>query len=282
MTTSSKRKIIITVAPVCHVEKSLPEGCINPIAPGEIGAEVENCVKAGAGMVHLHVRDITGKQTFSLDIFEQTLDEIRSRTDVIIQGSTGGLADFTLEERCVCLNDPRVEVASLNMGSVNFGDTVYINTIPDIAFWSNRMRETNVIPEMECFDLSHVEACSRLADQKIIDRPLHLNFCMGSGLASALSLNDRNLFFMKSVAEQGAHWGLTHDSMPGLEGLALALSMGASAVRVGFEDSAYYAKGKLAKTNAELVEKLVEMVHSMGYETATPAEARKMMGLPPL
>jgi 3-keto-5-aminohexanoate cleavage enzyme len=274
-----KRKIIITVAPVCHVEKSLPEGCINPITPQEIGIEVSNCANAGASMVHLHVRDLTGKQTFDLDVFRQTLDEICSRTTVIVQGSTGGLANFSLEERSVCLDEPRVEVASLNMGSVNFGDTVYINTVPDIAYWAQRMRETHVIPEMECFDLSHVENASRLADKGIIDRPLHLNFCLGSGLASALEASARNIFFMKSVAEQGAHWGMNHDSMPGLEGLATAISMGATTVRVGFEDSAYYAHGKLAKTNAELVEKLAAMIRSMGFEIATPNEARQMMGL---
>jgi 3-keto-5-aminohexanoate cleavage enzyme len=282
MSTTQKRKIIVTVAPVSHVGKKLPDICVNPLTPDEIAVEAENCAKAGASMIHLHVRDLTGEQTFDLGVFDQTLTEIRKRTDMIIQGSTGGLSNFTLEERCVCLNDPRVEVASLNMGSVNFGDSVYINTVPDIAFWAQRMRETNVVPEMECFDLSHVEGCTRLADKGIIDRPLHLNFCLGNGSASALAMIPRNLFFMKSVAEEGAHFGLNHDTMPGLEGLATAITMGASTVRVGFEDSVYYAPGKVAKNNAELVEKLVAMIRAMGLEVATPAEAREMMGIKPL
>jgi len=141
MEAQTKQKIIITVAPVCHVEKSIPVGSKNPITPEEIGIEVGNCAKAGASMVHLHVREENGKQTFDLSVFSKTLDEIRKRTDIIIQGSTGSLTDNTLEERCVCLEEPRVDVASLNMGFVNFGEKVYINTVTDIRFWSHRMKE---------------------------------------------------------------------------------------------------------------------------------------------
>jgi 3-keto-5-aminohexanoate cleavage enzyme len=277
--TTSKRKIIITIAPVCHVGKHIPGECKNPLTAGEVAEEVINCAKAGAGMVHLHVRDEKGEQTFDLSVFKKTLDIFTAKTDIIIQASTGGIADFSLEERCVCLNEPRVEVASLNMGSVNFLETVYINTLPDIRFWAKRMKERKVMPEMEIFDLSMNENCKKIASEGLINKPMHYNFCLGSGAASALPATPQNLMYMKSAMEPGSHFGLNHDSMPDFSMLACALTMGASVIRVGFEDSFYYAPGKIAKTNSVLVEKLVELIHSLGLEVATPKEARVIMGL---
>lgn len=275
----NKRKIIITVAPVCHVGKNIPAQSHNPLSPEDIATDVANCAAAGAGMVHLHTRDESGEQTFDLGVFSKTLDLIRKKTNIVIQGSTGGIADLTLEERCVCLDEPRVEVASLNMGSVNFGETVYINTLPDIRFWSQRMKETKVVPELECFDLSMLETCTQMADEGVLERPMHYNFCMGSGTASNLSANPHNLSCMKSLTESGSHWGFTHDSMEDFSMLICALTMGASVVRVGFEDSFYYAKDRIAKTNAELVEKLASLIKAMGLELATPEETRKMLGI---
>jgi 3-keto-5-aminohexanoate cleavage enzyme len=273
------RKIVVTVAPVSHPGKPVPAGSSNPLSPEAIAADVAACAQAGASMVHLHVRDLNGEPTFDLGIFEHTLDLIAAQTDIVIQASTGGLSTMTLEERCVCLNVPRVEVASLNMGSVNFGETVYINTLPDIRYWAGRMRAAKVVPEMEIFDLSMVETCTKLADEGVLQRPMHYNFCLGSGSASNLSATPRNLGYMTSLMEPDGHFGLNHDSMPDQSMLACALSMGAGVVRVGFEDSFYHAPGQLAPTNAVLVEKLVALLRSMGLEPATPTEARQLFGL---
>jgi 3-keto-5-aminohexanoate cleavage enzyme len=267
------------VAPVCHVGKPVPEGSKNPLTPQEIADDVIACAKEGASMVHLHVRDLTGEQTFDLTQFSQTLDLIAAQSDIVIQGSTGGLSTLTLEERSVCLNEPRVEVASLNMGSVNFGESVYINTLPEIRYWAGRMREEKVVPEMEIFDLSMVETCSKLADEGVLDRPMSYNFCLGKGTASNLSDTPRNLQFMTALMEPDGHWGLNNDSMKDLHFLGLAIAMGASVVRVGFEDSFYYEEGKTAPTNAFLVEKLVELVRALGCEPATPEEAREILGI---
>lgn len=271
------RKIIVTVAPVCHVGKEIPAECKNPLSPEEITEDVLNCYKAGACQVHLHTRDIKGNPTFELDVFQQTINMIREKTDMIIQGSTGGLSTLSLEERCVSLNVPEVEVASLNMGSVNFAETVYINTNPELRYWAKRQQEADVVPEMELFDLSHVECCTRLADEGVIRRPLHYNYCVGPGASSNLSATGRNLALLNALAEQGTSWGVNHDSMKDFSILACAIGMGANAVRVGFEDSFYYAPGKRAHTNAELVERLVELIRLMGCEPATPAEAREML-----
>ena len=165
----------------------------------------------------------------------------------------------------------------MNMGSVNFGETVYINTMPDLRYWAKRQQEANVVPEMELFDLSHVECCTRLADEGVIRRPLHYNFCVGPGGSSNLSATGRNLALLCALTEPGTSWGINHDSMKDFSILACAIGMGANAVRVGFEDSFYYAEGKLARTNAELVERLVTLIRAMGCEPATPAEAREML-----
>ncbi len=271
------RKIIVTVAPVCHVGKPIPEGCKNPLTPEEITEDVLNCYRAGACQVHLHTRDLKGNPTFELDVFSQTIHAIREHSDMIIQGSTGGLSDLSLADRCVSLNVPEVEIASLNMGSVNFGETVYINTMPDLRYWAKRQQDANVVPEMELFDLSHVECCTRLADEGVIRRPLHYNFCVGPGGSSNLSATGRNLALLCALTEPGTSWGINHDSMKDFSILACAIGMGANAVRVGFEDSFYYAEGKLARTNAELVERLVTLIRAMGCEPATPAEAREML-----
>jgi 3-keto-5-aminohexanoate cleavage enzyme len=271
------RKIIVTVAPVCHVGKPIPEGCKNPLTPEEITEDVLNCYRAGACQVHLHTRDLKGNPTFELDVFRQTIHAIREQSDMIIQGSTGGLSDLSLADRCVSLNVPEVEIASLNMGSVNFGETVYINTMPDLRYWAKRQQEANVVPEMELFDLSHVECCTRLADEGVIRRPFHYNFCVGPGGSSNLSATGRNLALLCALTEPGTSWGINHDSMKDFSILACAIGMGANAVRVGFEDSFYYAEGKLARTNAELVERLVAMIRAIGCEPATPAEAREML-----
>ena len=272
------RKIIVTVAPVCHVGKEIPAECKNPLTPEEITEDVVNCYKAGACQVHLHTRDLQGNPTFELDVFSKTIHMIREQApDIIVQGSTGGLSSLSLEQRCVSLNVPEVEIASLNMGSVNFGETVYVNTNPDLRYWAQRQKDADVVPEMELFDLSHVECCTRLADEGVIRRPLHYNFCVGPGASSNLSATGRNLALLNALAEPGSSWGINHVSRTDFSRPACARGMGANAVRVGFEDSFYYAPGKRAHTNAELVERLVELIRLMGCEPATPAEAREML-----
>ena len=277
-----RRKIIVTVAPVCHVGKEIPPECKNPLSPEEIAEDTVNCFREGACEVHLHTRDLEGNQTFDLDVFSDTIRLIRKETDMIIQGSTGGLSSLTLAERCVCLQVPEVEVASLNMGSVNFGETVYINTLPDIRYWAAEMEKHQVVPEMELFDLSMVETCTRLADEGVLKRPLHYNCCAGKGTSSNLSATARNLCYLSELREPGTSWGITHDQMDDFSMLACAIGMGASAVRIGFEDSFYHAPGQRAACNAELVRRLVQLIRAMGCEPATPEEARLMQGIPSL
>jgi len=274
MAANKPRKIIIAVAPV---GRSTEPPAVNPKTPKQVADEVIRCARAGAGMVHLHVRDAKGAQTEEIGVYSETLDRIRNSSDIVIQGSTGGLTTLTLEQRCVALNDPRTEVASLNMGSVNFGEEVYINRLPDIRYWAKRMRRTQTVPEMEIFDSGMLPAARALVAEGAIRPPYSICFCLG--FHWTLAPDPKSLFFMTSMMDAEVPWGIVHDGMTDFKLLAAAIGLGASLVRVGFEDSIYWAPGQAARRNAELVQKLAQLVRLLGHEAATPAEARRILGI---
>ncbi len=272
MQTNNVRKIIVAVAPV---GKAIDPPSINPLAPQKVAQEVINCARAGASMVHLHVRDRQGEQTENITDYSATLDLIRKSSDIIIQGSTGGLTSLTLEERCVALNDPRTEVASLNMGSVNFGEDVYINRLPDIRYWAQRMAETQVVPELEIFAAGMLSTYMQLAKEAVLKPPYSINLCLG--FHWALPADVETLFFMKTMLpEKDVPWGVIHDGMNDFALLATAIGMGATVVRVGFEDSVYFAPGQAALTNTDLVARLVTLIRNLGFEVASAEEAREL------
>jgi len=273
------RKILIAVAPVCHETVEVPAGVKVPYTPAEVADEVLACARQGAAMVHLHVRDDRGRQTSDLRWFAETLDRIRAGSDIILQGSTGGVAGLSLEERCVSLNDPRVEVASLNMGSANMREGVYINTLPDIRFWAARMIEKKVTPELEIFDLSMIDSVVKIHGEGLVQPPFAFNFCLG--FENALRATPEHLFRLRQALPPDSHWGLVHDGMKDFSLLIAAACLGASTVRVGFEDGFFYQEGKIARSPAELVEKLVDLLARIGFEPMTPSEARSLMHLAP-
>jgi len=268
------KKIIVAVAPV---GREVAPPSINPVTPEEVAQEVIDCTRAGASMVHLHVRDSQGEQTEDITVFTRTLDLIRESSNIVIQGSTGGLTTLTLEQRCISVTDPRVEVASLNMGSVNFGEDVYINRVPDVRYWAGRMAENNVIPEMEIFEAGMVGAAKMLIEEGILHPPFYYNFALGAHWAAPA--DPRSLFYLTSLLPAGVPWSVVHDHMQDFSLLATAVGLGAAVIRVGFEDSVRYAPGKIARTNVELVEKVVSLVCRIGYEVANPDEAREILGV---
>ena len=268
-------KIILSVAPVAHVGTKLPSGLKNPLTPEDVAAEVLGCARAGASMVHLHVRNLKGEQVQDLSCFSQTIDLIRKESDIVIQGSTGGVSDLSLEDRCVSTKEPRTEVASLNMGSVNFGDGVYINTLPDIKFWIGQMKKYNVVPELEIFDFSMLTSIEKLVDEGLLKLPLNYNFSLG--FAGALPADPKLLARLIDCLPQGSHWGLIHEGMKDFKLLAAALGMGATAIRVGYEDGRQYLPEGPFPSNTVLVQKAAELIHSLGLQLATPAEARKLL-----
>ena len=277
MNNRKSRKIIVAVAPT---GKKIKPPSINPLTPEDVASQVIACQKAGASMAHLHVRDKLGEQTEDLTDFSATLDLIRKSSDIIIQGSTGGLTDLTLEQRCVALNDMRVEMASLNMGSINFGEDVYVNRMPDIRYWAGRMAEARVVPELEIFAAGMLPAYMKLVEEGVLKRPYSIGFCLG--VDWALPANAETLFFMKTMLpEKDVPWGVIHARMRDFSLLASAIDLGATVVRVGFEDSPFFASGQAARTNAELVESVVALIHQIGYEVATCDEARKILAIGP-
>ncbi len=269
-----QEKIIVAVAPV---GTNIAPPSINPMTSAEVAGEVVACSRAGAAMVHLHVRDESGDPTGDLTAFGRTLDLIRASSDIVIQGSTGGLSTLSLEERCVALNDPRVAVASLNMGSVNFGEEVYINRMPDIRYWARRMHACRVVPELEIFESGMLAAAEQLIAEGVLKPPYYANLPLGAHWA--LPADPRSIFFITSMLPSGVRWSVVHDGMRDLSLLATAIGMGASAVRVGFEDSVWYAPGQAARTNAELVGRVVALIAQMGGAVASPDEARQILGV---
>ena len=274
------RKVLLSVAPVCHETVSVPKGVKVPYRPEEVAKEVIECANRGTGMVHLHVRNEKGEQTADLSHFSKTIDLIRKESDIIIQGSTGGVAELSLEERCVSLNDPRVEVASLNMGSANLGEGVYINTLPDIRYWAKRMMDANVVPEMEIFDLSMIDSVVKIGKEGLATAPFTFNFCMG--FENAIQADPDHLMALKRAIPGGSHWGLIHENMSDLSILAAAAGMGASSLRYGFEDSFVYGEGKLARTNIDILDKIIRLLELMDMEPMTASEARELLGISPL
>jgi 3-keto-5-aminohexanoate cleavage enzyme len=269
-------KIILSVAPVAHIGAKLPSGIKNPLSPEDVAKDVIGCAKAGASMVHLHVRDLQGEQVQDLAYYSQTIDLIRKESDIVIQGSTGGASALSLEERCVSVKEPRTQIASLNMGSVNFGEAVYINTMPDIRFWIEEMIKYQVVPELEIFDFSMLTSIEKLAGEGLLKSPFNFNFALG--FSGALPAEPRLLSKLIDCLPQGSHWGLIHEGMKDFRLLAAALGMGASAVRVGYEDGRHYLPDVPAPSNTFLVEKAVELIQSLGLQLATPADARKILG----
>ena len=270
------KKIVIAVAPVAHMEKTIPGGVVNPVTSQAIAAQTLACYQAGASLVHLHVRSESGAQVGDLSVFSKTIDLIRKESDIIIQGSTGGISDLSLDKRSASVEESRVQMASLNMGSTNFSEGVYINTYPDIRYWAKKMEDHQVVPELEVFDLSMIETCLAMEREGVLKQPLHFNFSLG--FSGALSAKPEHLFLLKQALPPGSSWSLLHEGMTDFSLLATAVGLGASGIRVGYEDG-FYLQPKKIGSNVELVRHAVQLVNSMGYEVASVAEAKEMLGI---
>jgi 3-keto-5-aminohexanoate cleavage enzyme len=213
-------------------------------------------------------------------VFARTLDLIRKESDIVIQASTGGtpkggIGNLSLEERAGALNDRRVEVGSLNMGSVNFGDDPFINSGADIRAWAALMKAKGIFPELEIFELGMLETVKRIAEESLLAPPYLCALCPGYSLPATTDV----LFFLKSMLPPNSLWGVNHQKMPDFSLSITAIGMGAAYVRVGFEDGLCYAPGRVARKNAELVERIGEVIKGMGLEIASPADVRSLFNL---
>ena len=260
-------KLIITAA-ICGAEV-LKEH--NPAVPYTV---------AGASLIHLHVREDDGTPTQSKDRFKVIIDAIRKECpDVIIQPSTGGAVGMTNDER-LQPTELLPEMATLDCGTLNFGgDDIFENTENTIKYFGQRMIERGIKPELEVFDKSMIDMALRLHRKGFIQAPMHFDFVMGvnGGIGGEL----RDFVFLRGSIPSDATYtvaGIGRYEFP----LAAAAIIDGGHVRVGFEDNVYLSKGVLARSNGELVEKVVRIAREFGRDIATPAEARQILSLKPL
>jgi 3-keto-5-aminohexanoate cleavage enzyme len=268
-------RLIITVAGV-GAETSREAQPALPVTAAEIGADAARCREAGASVYHLHVRDAAAQPTQAEEVFAVAIEEIRRRSDIIIQTSTGGAMGMTADERLQPLKlNP--EMASLTTGTSNFGDDVFFNDMALMTEFYLRMLKSGVRPEFEIFEAGQIDNALRLVKKHGPAGPLlHWDFVLG--VPGSLSGEPRNLVFLVDRLPEGSTWNCTGIGRWHMPVTMTALAMGGN-VRLGFEDNVFLTKGVLASENAELVGRVARISREWGRETATPDEARQILRL---
>lgn len=269
-------KLIITAA-ICGAEVTKEHNSSLPYTVEEIGIEAEKAYKAGASIIHLHVREDDGTPTQDKERFRACIKEIKKRCpDVIIQPSTGGAVGMSNEERLQPV-DLNPEMATLDCGTCNFGgDEVFVNTENTIKEFGEKMIKLGVKPEVEVFDKGMIDMAIRLERKGFIKSPMHFNFVLG--VNGGISASPRDLVFMAGSIPSESTFTVSGIGRNEFPMAAMAIIMGGH-VRVGYEDNVYLSKGVLAKSNGELVSKVVRLANELGREIANPSEARKILGL---
>ena len=269
-------KLIITCC-ICGAEVTKEHNPAVPYTVEEIAEQAYGAYKAGASIIHLHVRYDDGTPTQDLERFRACFEAIRAKCpDVIIQPSTGGAVGMTNDERLqpIQLNP---EMATLDCGTCNFGgDDIFVNTENMIKDFGEKMIARNIKPEVEVFDKGMIDMAIRLNKKGYIKSPMHFDFVMG--VNGGISGEARDLVFMAGSIPAGSTWTVAGVGRFEIPMVTMGILMGGH-VRVGFEDNVYLSKGVLAKSNAELVEKVVRIAKELGREIATPDEAREILGL---
>ena len=265
------RKVIISLAPIAASEVE--------IDPRKVADDVLAASKCGAAMVHLHVRDEKGRLTKDLSTFKKIVELIRVESDIVIQASTGGVSNLTIEERCAPLEYPMVETASMNIGSINLGDEVFLNPLPEAKYCVKRIYQSNVLPEYEVFEIGMINNILMLKNEIALREPLLVNTVLG--MPNTMPATIDSMICFKQFVPKEALWGITHSGRRDFSLLAAAISMGATIVRIGFEDSRFYEGDVLAENNTMLVKRLVSIIESVGLQAATAKETREMLRLTP-
>lgn len=257
-------KVMISVAPVAAADKD--------INPEKIAEEVAVCADMGAAMVHLHVRDAHGVLTPNMDVFKETVERIRKKCDIIIEASTGGVSNLTIEERCAPLYYDQVEACSLNVGSTNLGNSVYCNPIPEVKYCVSEILKQKKTPEVEVFELGHTNMIMELRKEYPFVDPILFSIVLGHPGESPAT--PEALMAMIQFIPKDCLWGITHAYRKDYGIIAAALGLGAKTVRIGFEDSCYLDAKTQVNENPPLVKKTVRLIRAMDKEPMTPNEAR--------
>ncbi|MDA0229375.1 MAG: 3-keto-5-aminohexanoate cleavage protein [Proteobacteria bacterium] len=292
------RKVIITCA-VTGSADTVGKNPAVPVTPQQIADSAIEAAKAGAAIVHVHVRDPeTGQASMAPELYEATAGRIReSNTDVVLNLTTGygGRISLGLDNPLefgpgTTMTSParriehvlalKPEICSLDVATMNSGgirdESVMINSPPHLRYMAQAMRENGVVPELEVFDVGHVRLARHMLEADQIARPGFFQLCLGiqwGAPATPAALN-----YLLTLLPEGAHWaafGISRDQLP-LAGLSI---LSGGHVRTGLEDNLYLRQGELAPSNAALVEQAVTLIEMFGCEAATPAEARDILNL---
>jgi uncharacterized protein (DUF849 family) len=275
-----------------------------PITPKEIADSAIASAKAGAGIVHIHARrPEDGFPSSDVELFKEIVQLIREQSNVIICITTGGSTLMTIQERAAVIPKLRPEMCSFNLGSINFAlhkslpaiqtfkyswekaylenskDFIFKNTFKDFEYLCHLIQETHTKPELEVYDVGHLYNLDHLVSEGQISPPFHLQFVMG--VLGGIRGNPEDLTFLLTKArvlfgENNFTWSVIGVGASEINLSTMAIHMGGH-VRVGLEDNIYLKKGVLAKSNAELVQKIVDLADMLNREIATPDEARKIL-----
>ena len=275
-----------------------------PITPKQIADEAVRAYEAGAAVAHIHAREPdTGKPSPDLDAIGEIISDVKSRCDIVLCISTGGGFGMTAQERSAHVPKYKPELASLNFGSMNFAlfpvikkikefkydwekkylamteDFIFPNTFKTLREFNTIFSENNTKPEFEIYDTGMINNVAFMIQQGHVKQPVYLQFVMG--ILGGIPASMENLMFLHLTAKDSIGdftWSVCAAGRHQMNMCTTALLMGGHA-RVGLEDSVYIEKGKMAKSNAEQVEKIIRIARELGIEPATPDEARQTLGL---
>jgi uncharacterized protein (DUF849 family) len=285
-------KLIVTVAVTGSVTPTDKTPKI-PVTPKEIADSAVECYREGASIAHIHVRDpLTKKPSMNLSLYAEVVDLIKNQCDMIINLTTGigarivmteeekeeaGEGLFTTPERRTDhIVQLKPEMCSLDVGTMNFGTWIFANPYPVVREMAAIVRDAGVKPELEVFDVGHVEIARRLIKEGLVQLPAHFQCCMG--VSGGVPATPKNLLHMMETIPEGSTWSVLGVGAAQFPMASLAMVLGGH-VRVGFEDNLYLSKGVLAENNAQFVRKVAEMARMLDRELASPDEVREILGL---
>ncbi|MDS0260940.1 3-keto-5-aminohexanoate cleavage protein [Haloarcula sp. S1CR25-12] len=251
-----------------------------PTQPAEVAEDIKACEEAGASMVHLHARDEDGENTKSVARYQQLRDEIEAVCDdIIVNFTTGGGGIYSREKRIAPIleTDPRPEVATVDLGPINFGQTrTAVNTREQNEEYAERMRAAGVKPELELFNPGHIPEAEHLIEEGLLAEPYWATVIFG--MQNGMPASPHNLVTFVENLPDPVEWQCLAVGKHQVPLTTMAMTMGGH-VRVGMEDNVYYRKGELAESNAQLVRRTARIADELERPVATPAEARAMLDI---
>jgi 3-keto-5-aminohexanoate cleavage enzyme len=267
---------LITVAPTGaeHAKADVPN---LPVTLDELVSTAKDCERVGASMIHVHIRGTDTKPTLDLGLLKATVSALRAETDLVVQLSTGGAVTDPEENRLRVL-EAGPDSASCTMGTVNFGDDVFMNRWEFIVELHKRMQDRGIVPEYEIFDLGQLTSLRRLLDQHGLPAGGHVHVDLVMGVPGGMPGDTETLAAALRAIPDGATFSATGVGRSSIPVMFAALSAGGH-LRVGMEDTISYARGERVRDNAQLVARASGLARIAQRPPLTPDEVRKVLGV---